>query len=102
MAARYIGGMGSRGTNYYNDLARRYGFEAEAQLIQDLYLDGHRAEAEAAVPDEFLEQTSLIGPSGYVRDRVAEYAEAGVTVLTVSPLGDDPVATISQLKEWTA
>ena len=100
-AARYIGGMGSRGTNYYNDLARRYGFEAEARQIQDLYLDGHRAEAEAAVPDEFLEQTSLIGPAGYVRDRVAEYADAGVTVLTVTPLGDDPVATISQLKEWT-
>jgi F420-dependent oxidoreductase-like protein len=102
MVARYLGGMGTRQVNYYNDLACRYGFEAEAAVIQDLYLDGHRQEAEAAVPDEFLEQTSLIGPPGYVRDRLAEYAEAGVTMLTVTPMAGDPVEVVAQLKEWTA
>ncbi|MBJ7262062.1 MAG: LLM class F420-dependent oxidoreductase, partial [Acidimicrobiia bacterium] len=62
MAALYIGGMGARGKNFYNDLACRYGFEAEAKEIQDLYLDGKKAEATAAVPDDLVDEIALIGP----------------------------------------
>ena len=101
-AALYVGGMGSREQNFYNALARRYGYEAEAELIQDLYLDGKKEEAAAAVPAEFLERMSLVGPAGYVRDRLAAFAEAGVTVLSVNPVGPDPVRVVEQLKEWTA
>lgn len=84
--ALYIGGMGARGRNFYNDLARRFGYEAEAKAIQDAYLDGRKADAEALVPADLLEFTSLIGPEGYVRDRLAAYARAGVTTLNVTPL----------------
>src|SRR6202012_2606959 len=84
--ALYIGGMGARGRNFYNDLAQRLGYEAEAKAIQDAYLDGRKAEAEALVPAELLELTSLIGPASYVAERVAAYREAGVTTLGVSPL----------------
>jgi len=64
--ALYVGGMGARGKNYYNELACRYGFEAEAKVIQDLYLAGRKDEAAAAVPDELVRQTSLIGPESWV------------------------------------
>ncbi len=84
--ALYIGGMGARGRNFYNDLARRFGYEAEAKAIQDAYLDGRKADAEALVPAELVELTSLIGPEGYVRERIAAYREAGVTTLNVTPL----------------
>jgi len=97
--ALYVGGMGARGHNFYNDLACRYGYETEAKLIQDLYLDGRKAEAEAAIPGEFLEQLSLVGPAGYVRERIAAFADAGVTVLNVNPVGPDPVGTIARLRE---
>ena len=73
MLALYIGGMGARGRNFYNDLVRRYGYEAEAKAIQDAYLDGRKAEAEALVPAELIERTSLIGPKAYVAERVAAY-----------------------------
>src|SRR5437764_11374264 len=84
--ALYIGGMGARGRNFYNDLARRFGYEAEAKAIQDAYLDGRKAEAEALVPAELVERTSLIGPESYVAERIAAYREAGVTTLNVTPL----------------
>src|SRR6201996_1350120 len=84
--ALYIGGMGARGRNFYNDLARRLGYEAEAKAIQDAYLDGRKAEAEALVPAELVERTSLIGPESYVAERIAAYREAGVTTLNVTPL----------------
>ena len=77
--ALYIGGMGARGKNFYNDLAVRYGYEAEAKTIQDLYLDGKKDEAAAAVPDELVRAASLIGPESYVAERIAAFAEAGVT-----------------------
>ena len=64
MAALYIGGMGARGRNFYNDLACRYGYEAAAKEIQDLYLDGKKQEATAAVPDELVDEIALIGPEG--------------------------------------
>jgi F420-dependent oxidoreductase-like protein len=100
MTALYVGGMGARDRNFYNTLVRRYGYEKEAELIQDLYLEGRKEEAAAAVPAELLEETSLIGPAGYVKERIAAYKEAGVTVLNVTPVGHDPVATLSQLREW--
>jgi F420-dependent oxidoreductase-like protein len=89
MVALYVGGMGARERNFYNQLFQRYGYEAEAERIQDLYLDGKKGEAAAAVPDSFLEQTSLCGDEGYVRDRIAEFAAAGVTVLNVTPIAAD-------------
>ncbi len=87
--ALYVGGMGARGKNFYNDLAVRYGYEAEAKAVQDLYLDGRKDEAAAALPDELVRAVSLIGPEGYVAERIAAFAEAGVTTLALQPLSDD-------------
>jgi hypothetical protein len=94
--------MGARGKNFYSDLAVRYGYEAEAKEIQDLYLDGKKKEAEAKVPLELLERVNLVGPASYVRERIEAFREAGVTNLQVTPVGEDPVALIRQLKEWVA
>jgi F420-dependent oxidoreductase-like protein len=95
--ALYVGGMGARGHNFYNDLFASYGYEKEAKEIQDLYLDGKKREAEAAIPAAFLEEVSLCGPAGYVKERLDAYREAGVTVLNVDPAGSDPVRTIADL-----
>jgi F420-dependent oxidoreductase-like protein len=84
--ALYIGGMGAKGRNFYHDLACRLGYEAEAKAIQDAYLDGRKLQAEALVPAELAELTSLIGPESYVRERLAAFREAGVTTLNVTPL----------------
>ena len=73
--ALYVGGMGARGKNFYNDLVRRYGCEAEAKEIQDLYLDGKKHEAAAMVPLELLEMSNLVGPASYVKERVAAFRE---------------------------
>jgi len=100
MIALYVGGMGARGRNFYNDLAGRYGFEAEAVKIQDLYLDGKKDEAAAAVPDGLLEAATICGPEGYVRDRLAAYKEAGITSLNVTPIAEDVPALVTQLKDW--
>jgi len=102
MAALYIGGMGAKGRNFYNDLMVRYGYEEEAEKIQDLYLDGHKDEAAALVPAEFLRLINLCGPEGFVKDRLAAFAEAGVTVLNIVPVGGDPIRTIETLKDWTS
>lgn len=82
--ALYVGGMGARGRNFYNDLASRYGFEAAARTIQDLYLDGRRRDAIAAVPDALVDEIALVGPPTRIRDRLAAWREAGVTTLSVS------------------
>jgi F420-dependent oxidoreductase-like protein len=82
--ALYIGGMGARGKNFYNDLARRYGYEAEAKKIQDLYLDGKKNEAVAAVPDELADEISLCGPKERIRDRLAEWKECGITTMILA------------------
>ncbi|MBI2244615.1 MAG: LLM class F420-dependent oxidoreductase [Nocardioides sp.] len=102
MYALYIGGMGARGKNFYNELACHYGYEKEAKEIQDLYLDGHKRDAEAKVPLEWLEAGNLVGPASYVQERIAAFREAGVTSLQVSPASDDPAATIAQIKEWVS
>lgn len=96
----YFGGMGARGKNFYNDLLRRYGFEAEATLIQDAYLDGRKKEAAAAVPQAIIDGTSLVGPEGWVRERIAAFREAGVTVLNVTVSGRRGLADIERVRGW--
>ncbi|MGH3362524.1 MAG: LLM class F420-dependent oxidoreductase [Nocardioides sp.] len=97
--ALYVGGMGARGKNFYNDLACQYGYEKEAKEIQDLYLDGHKRDAEAKVPLEWLEAANLVGPESYIKERIAAFREAGVTNLQLTPASDDPAATIARVKE---
>jgi F420-dependent oxidoreductase-like protein len=96
--ALYVGGMGARDQNFYNTICQKYGYVDEAIEIQDLYLSGKKEEAAAAVPAEMLEKTNLVGPEGYVKERLAAYKEAGVTHLSVNAVGADPVATIEQLR----
>ncbi len=98
--ALYVGGMGAKGKNFYNDVAKAYGYEKEAEEIQDLYLAGKKKEAEALVPTDWLEASNLVGPASYVKERIAAFKEAGVTHLTVMPASDDPAATVAQVKEW--
>jgi F420-dependent oxidoreductase-like protein len=103
--ALYIGGMGARGRNFYNDLACRYGYEAEARQIQDLYLDGKKDEAAALVPRDLLAGTSLVGPEPYVRERLAALKEAGVTTLNVSPIAPghaERVQLIERIRDLAA
>jgi F420-dependent oxidoreductase-like protein len=99
-AALYVGGMGARGKNFYNDIMSAYGWEGEAKKIQDLYLDGKKEEAAAAIPRDYLNKASLIGPEGYVRERVAAYKEAGVTYLQAGLFGtlEQKVATVEKLR----
>ena len=86
-AALYIGGMGARQKNFYNDIFSRSGYAQEAKLIQDLYLSGDKKAAEAAIPDSYLANNSLIGPEGFVRDRLQALSESGVTALNVGFMG---------------
>jgi F420-dependent oxidoreductase-like protein len=97
--ALYIGGMGARGKNFYHNLATRYGYGEVADRIQDLYLAGKKTEAIAAVPDDLVRNVSLIGPRGFVKERLAAYAEAGVTTLLVHPLGVDPAEQVRLVEE---
>ncbi len=86
MLALYIGGMGAKGRNFYHDFTRRYGFTTEADAVQDLYLRGKKDDAAAAVPEELLRRSSLIGPAGYVRERLEALRASGVTTLNVTPM----------------
>ena len=79
--ALYVGGMGARGKNFYNDLTRRYGYEEAAEKVQDLYLSGKKAEAIAAVPDELVDEVALCGPKERIKERLAAWQEAGVKTL---------------------
>jgi F420-dependent oxidoreductase-like protein len=83
MLALYIGGMGARGKNFYNDYAQRLGYEEAAARIQDLYLDGKKAEAMAAVPDALVDETALVGPKERVRERLQAWKASPVTDLLV-------------------
>jgi F420-dependent oxidoreductase-like protein len=96
--ALYIGGMGARDKNFYNTICQKYGYVDEAVEIQDLYLSGQKEAAAAAVPAQMLTNTNLVGPSGYVKERIAAYREAGVTHLSVNPVGASPVDTIDKLR----
>ncbi|MGH3585108.1 MAG: LLM class F420-dependent oxidoreductase [Pseudonocardia sp.] len=100
--ALYIGGMGARGRNFYNTVFARQGFADEAKLVQDLYLDGKKEEAAAALPDEFIDRVTLIGPPGHVQERIAALREAGVTYLHVNPISPDVPKLLTRAKEWIA
>jgi F420-dependent oxidoreductase-like protein len=102
LLALYIGGMGAKGRNFYNDLAVRYGYADEAARIQDAYLAGRKDEAAALVPASLLEGISLVGPRSYVADRVAALRESGVTTLNVTPLANthaERVALFEQIRD---
>ena len=102
MVALYVGGMGARDKNFYNQLVCEYGYEKEAKEIQDLYFDGKKEEAAALVPDELLESINLVGPEGYVKERIAAFKEAGVTNLQIMPVADDAPALVRKMKELVA
>ena len=88
--ALYIGGMGAKGRNFYHNLATRYGYGEVADKIQELYLSGRKREAIESVPDELVRGMSLVGPRGFIAERIAAFAESGVTTLLVSPAATDP------------
>src|SRR5438552_1614215 len=96
--ALYIGGMGSREQNFYNQLVQRYGFQDEAQQIQDLYLEGKRDEAMAAIPDKLIDTVSLCGPRDVVRERIGVYRAAGVGTLGVTPIAFTAPDRLEQLR----
>lgn len=96
--ALYIGGMGSRRQNFYNNLVGRYGFESAAKEIQDLYLEGKREQAGEAIPDELIDMVSLCGPRDVVRDRLAAYRDAGVGTLMITPMAFAAEDRIEQLR----
>jgi F420-dependent oxidoreductase-like protein len=95
--ALYVGGMGAKGTNFYNALVRRYGWEAEAELIQELYLDGKRREAAAAVPDELVDAVSLVGPKERIRNRLEAWRETPVTTLVVGSPQPEALEVLAEL-----
>lgn len=97
--ALYVGGMGARGKNFYFDKAVEYGFEEQATTIQDLYLDGKREEAEAALPVELIDLVALVGPVGRVRERLAAFDEAGVDTLLASIVATDPQDRLRQIRD---
>jgi F420-dependent oxidoreductase-like protein len=96
MLALYVGGMGARGKNFYNDLARRYGYEAAAKEIQDLYLGGKKNEAIAAVPDDLADEISLCGPKERIRDRIAEWRECGITTMILALQQVEAMRTVAE------
>ena len=98
----YVGGMGARDKNFYNDLFRRYGYEQEAKDIQDLFLSGQREEAFAAVPDDYIDRASLTGDEGRVRERIEVYKEVGVTYLNIDIPSETekPLEVIEKVKAW--
>jgi F420-dependent oxidoreductase-like protein len=95
--ALYIGGMGARGKNFYNELAQRYGYEGPAKTIQDFYLSGRKAEAEAAVPDALVDEIALCGPRERIRERLAEWKAAGDTTLMVGTNDLNTLRTMAEL-----
>jgi F420-dependent oxidoreductase-like protein len=101
-AALYFGGMGAKGQNFYNDVLCAYGYEGEAEQIQDLYLEGKKDEAAALVPKEMIDGMTLVGDEGYVKDRVAAFADSGVTILNVAPIGPNGIRDIEKLASWLA
>lgn len=96
--ALYVGGMGSKKQNFYNNLVKRYGFEREAATIQELYLEGKRDEAMAAIPAEMIDKVSLCGPRDRVRERLAVYRDAGVGTLGITPIAFSKPERLEQLR----
>ncbi len=99
LIALYVGGMGSRERNFYNALVCRYGFQEAAQEVQDLYLEGKKEEAAAALPTELIDAVALVGPADRIRERLAVYREAGVGTLGVTPMAWDAQGRLEQLRQ---
>src|SRR6266567_831886 len=102
LLALYVGGMGSRARNFYNELMRRYGFDEAASTVQDLYLDGLPDRAAAALPPELIDAVTVCGPAGRVRERLDALREAGVTTLIAGPVSrgvDDGTSQLRMLAE---
>ena len=97
MLALYLGGMGAKGRNFYNDLARRYGYEEAAERVQDLYLGGNPKAAVEAVPDELVDELNLVGPAERIAERLEVWRAAGVTTLLVQPHEVDTLRTLAEL-----
>jgi F420-dependent oxidoreductase-like protein len=97
--ALYIGGMGAKGRNFYHNLATRYGYGEVADKIQELYLSGRKRDAIESVPDELVRGMSLVGPRGFIAERIAAFAESGVTTLLVSPAATDPKESVRFVEE---
>ncbi len=95
--ALYIGGMGSRGKNFYNELFARYGYEAEAQAIQDAYLDGRQRDAAALVPDAFVDEAALVGPKERIAERLEAYRDSGATTLLLSTRQPEALRAVAEL-----
>jgi F420-dependent oxidoreductase-like protein len=99
MLALYIGGMGARGRNFYNDLACRYGYDAAAKEIQDLYLDGKKQEAAAAVPDELVDEVALCGPRERIAERIEPWKSSPVTTLIVGTVQPEALELLAELTQ---
>jgi F420-dependent oxidoreductase-like protein len=97
MFALYVGGMGARGKNFYNSLVSRYGYEQEARMIQDLYLDGKQREAIAAVPDALIDEVSLVGPRERIAERLDVWRESGATTLLCATPQVDALRVLAEL-----
>ncbi|MEV4205426.1 LLM class F420-dependent oxidoreductase [Nocardia salmonicida] len=97
--ALYIGGMGAKGKNFYHTLATKYGYGEAADRIQELYLAGDKQGATQAVPDELVRDVSLIGPEGFVKERIAAMAEAGVTTLNVTPIAENAAGRVKLIEQ---
>jgi len=95
--ALYVGGMGAKGKNFYNALVRRYGWEADAERIQDLYLAGKQREAIAAVPDALVDAVALVGPKERIRDRLEAWRETPVTTLILGTSEPKALQTLAEL-----
>ena len=89
--------MGAKGKNFYNALVRRYGWEDEAERIQELYLDGKQREAIAAVPDELVDAVALVGPKERIRDRLDAWRETPVTTLVVGSPQPEALDVLAEL-----
>ena len=97
MLALYVGGMGARGANFYNALVRRYGYEAEAERIQELYLEGKQRDAIAAVPDALIDEVALVGPRERIGERLEAWRESGVTTLLVGTPDVNALRAVAEL-----
>ncbi len=97
--ALYIGGMGAKGKNFYHTLATKYGYGEAADRIQELYLAGDKQAAAQAVPDDLVRDVSLIGPEGFVKERLAAMAEAGVTTLNVTPIAENAAGRVKLIEQ---
>ena len=99
MLALYIGGMGARGRNFYNDLACRYGYDAAAKEIQDLYLDGKKQEATAAVPDELVDEVALCGPRERIAESIEVWKQSPITTMIVGTVQPDALELMAELTQ---